>query len=212
MYGGFAGERVWLDPAPVLCYMGRMDMIAPAIRPSTTPPDLEADVARVLEANDLAKPPAPLFQHLKKITQRHHQVARAIAMGLKNWEIAAATGYSEVRISILKSDPMMKELIKAYTAKQEQIVTSLHEKLVNISLDAADVLQDRLEDKPDEITINQAMAMIELTADRTGYGPASTQNHNHNIGVADRLEQARNRAKAQRQLELKASVENSNGT
>lgn len=180
-----------------------MDMLSET-RPRTRPPDLEATVTRALEEADLVKRPAPGTAHLKKLTQRHHHLARCLARGMRNWEAAAATGYSHITISILRSDPMFRELISAYTEKDDLVLQDFHERLAGLAVDAHDLIRDRMEENPDAISTNQAIALMELAADRTGYGPASTQNHNHNHNLASRLEAARKRGQELRQLELKA--------
>jgi hypothetical protein len=189
-----------LAPPTLLCYKVDMDMISPS-RVKTKAPDLEAVIDRALEVSDLVKPQKT--NHLKKLTQRHHHLARCLAKGMANWEAAAVTGYAGVTISILKQDPMFKELIKAYTEKTDLVLADFHERLHGLAIDAHDLIRDRMENTPDEISTAQAMALMELASDRIGYGPQSTQTHNHTHGMADRLEAARVRAQQQRQIELK---------
>lgn len=183
-----------------------------ATRTPTRLAELEGVVQRALEEADLAKAPPRGWGHLQRLTQRHHFLARCISKGMKNYEASAVTGYSSSRISILKNDPMFKELVAAYEEKADLVLASLHEKLAGIAIDAADLIQERIEEEPEKITTNQAMALIELTADRTGFGPSSNHQHNHTVGIADRLEAARRRGQEQRQLELKPVPEKSNGS
>ena len=49
---------------------------------------------------------------LLKLRDAHHIIARLSVLGLTNREIAAETGYSEARISIIKGAPAMIELIE----------------------------------------------------------------------------------------------------
>ena len=48
---------------------------------------------------------------LQKLRDSHHIIARLLVSGLTNREVAQETGYSETRLSIIKSSPAMQELI-----------------------------------------------------------------------------------------------------
>src|SRR5262245_60849946 len=53
---------------------------------------------------------------LKRLSDRHHAVARAIASGMQDVTIAAMFGYEPSRISLLKADPTFQELVRGYAA------------------------------------------------------------------------------------------------
>ena len=59
-------------------------------------------------------------------------------------------------------------------------------------------IQTRLEEAPEKIDMTELRKLLSDTLDRTGHGPSSTQNHNHNIRLGDRLDAARERAKTAR--------------
>lgn len=56
----------------------------------------------------------------KKITPRQQQVAMLKALGMPNQQIAEQTGYTQVRVSVLLSDPRLAAMVTAY---REQYVT-----------------------------------------------------------------------------------------
>jgi hypothetical protein len=132
---------------------------------------------------------------IKALRARHHQLARMMAQGLPTQDLVAATGYSESRISILKSDPTFRELVSYYERVVEDVYIETHARLAGISNTALDIINERMEDDPEKISMGQLIEVAKLGADRTGHGPTSTQNTNVNIGFASRLEEARNRAR-----------------
>lgn len=170
-----------------------MDFL-PVTRKPTKPAPLTGEIVKAIELADLDLTPAPSkSSHVKRLTQRHHHLARCLAKGFRNYEAAAATGYAPVTISILKSDPAFMELVEAYKEKDDLVLGELHERLAGLAVDAQDLIRDRMENDPDSISIGQLLAMVELAADRTGHGPSSTTNSNINVGIAERLEAARKR-------------------
>ena len=163
-------------------------------------------VVRSIDANDLvllgdekgSKPSA-----LKRLSERHHALARALAAGMSPSDAAITCGYVLSRVSILQDDPAFKELLQFYRANVEAEYRDLHMRLSGISMDAAEILQERLEEEPDKVSVGQLMELVKLGADRTGYGPSSSStNINLNVGVADRLQAARARVAARRQITL----------
>lgn len=167
---------------------------------------LDAEVSRALEAADLAllgdekgSVPTPL----KRISSRHHAVARAIASGQDAKQISAIYNYSESRISILKSDPAFSELVAFYQAQDTEIVRDMNTQLAEVATDALEELRARLEDDPDKFSHGQLMEVVKLGADRTGHGPQTSQtNVNINVDLASRLEAARKRVNERRALVL----------
>ena len=161
-----------------------------------------AAVVRELEQSDVVllatergvKPSA-----IKRITERHHALARILAAGtMPEGEAATLCGYSISRVSILKNDPAFKELLDFYKEDAQRPFRDLHIRLSGLAMDAVEELSVRLEEKPEEVTTGQLMEMTKLGADRTGFGPSSTS-VNVNVDLANRLEAARKRV-AKRKL------------
>jgi hypothetical protein len=102
-------------------------------------------------------------------------------------------------VSILKDDPAFQELLEFYREEKDRAFRSVQDKLAGIASDALDELQTRIEDEPDKFTVTQLLALLTTAADRSGNGPASsTTNLNVNVGLADRLEEARKRVRDRR--------------
>ena len=161
---------------------------------------LEADFVRELTDADLGilavtdremKP-----QELKRITERHHMVARLLAAGTREGEICILTGYDNSRISVLKNSPAMQELIALYRGEVDTQFASVLDHMAGLSKDAILELRHRLEEEPEDFSVKELKAVAELALDRTGHGKATTVNSNVNVSLASRLEAARARAKA----------------
>lgn len=151
----------------------------------------------LLAAEKGSRPPP-----LKRLGDRHHALARCLASGMSDGDAALACGYVISRVSVLKSDPAFKELLALYRENTNRVYRDMHERLAGLSRDAAEELHARLEEdmqsEEKSISIGQLLEITKLGADRTGYGPQTSQNVNVNVGIASRLEQARVRL-AQRQ-------------
>jgi hypothetical protein len=149
------------------------------------------DLARLDEPRPSAKPPAVI----KRLHERHHALARFVAAGLTNWEASALTGYEPSRISILRNDPTFRNLVSFYGEKKDALIADMHLRLSGLSVDAIDELRNRLEEKPEEFTNGQLLDMVKAGADRSGHGP-STTNVQVNVGLAQRMDNARRRVEA----------------
>lgn len=138
---------------------------------------------------------------LKRLTDRHHALARCLASGMRPGDAAITCGYDASRVSILQADPAFQELLNFYREDTQAAYRDLHQRLAGLSLDAAEELAHRLEEdmQLDEkkISIGQLMEITKMGADRTGYGPqSSSTNVNVNVDLASRLEAARKRVAA----------------
>lgn len=159
---------------------------------------------RELTAEDrelsLNPPASPAQQRLKKIRDTHHALARALASGMGNAEASACTGYSIVRISILLADPAFQDLIAHYQEIVETAYADLYSRMGALSVDIIDELRERFEDGEEDskgemkpLSTTQLHAMLISFADRTGFGPKTTQ-VNVNVDLAGRLDAARRRS------------------
>jgi len=128
------------------------------------------------------------------LRERHHAIARLIAEGKKPGEAALLCRYSQSRVSILLDDPAFQELVAHYRGVINAEFVDFQKKLAELGVDAAMILQERLEEKPDEISDALLLQLIQVSADRTGNGPSAKSEVNIKIGLADRLVQARERS------------------
>ena len=86
--------------------------------PGRLPMPIEVEYVRELNEADLAlMAAAPLGSQppaLKRLTDRHHALARLISAGTPEGEAALILGYDISRVSILKNSPAFQELLALY--------------------------------------------------------------------------------------------------
>lgn len=178
------------------------------------PLKIQAALVRELEPADLellAQEKGSKVPPLKRLTDRHHALARCLASGMREQDAAIACGYAPSRVSILKNDPAFKELLEFYRDSTEKIYRDMHERLSGLAADAVDELHARIEEdmqqEEKKVSIGQLIEITKLGADRTGHGPQSTHNHNVNVGLASRLENARKRLSARKASDVVIDVD-----
>jgi hypothetical protein len=168
-------------------------------RTVATPPEISG--IRVLARADLSvlleKRPKT---ELKSLTDKHHRIARAVAAGLSNIDVAAICGITANRVAMLKADPAFSELQAHYrglaTADYIHQTDSYLEVLLANKLKAEVMLGDKLDDAIDggeALPTRDLMAISRDAADRTGHGKVQT-NMNVNVDFAAKLEAARKRS------------------
>jgi hypothetical protein len=138
------------------------------------PKEVFAEYERDLTAADLAAlslPKGTAPRSLVRIHASHHSLARCLATGMKPGQAALVTGYSPSRISILQSDPAFSALVADYQAEAKSAFADLAERMNDLSLDAIEILQERLHDTPEGFTIPVLLDIVKTFADRTGHGP-----------------------------------------
>lgn len=136
----------------------------------------------------------PALQHIKS---SHHMLARVLADGKSQEEASIITGYSISRISLLKKDPAFHQLLEYYKGQVERCFVNVYERLASLGIDSLEELQRRLDEKPDDFTLNQLMELAELTLDRSGAGPQTKNTHQHLVALVDArsLEQIKDEVK-----------------
>lgn len=162
---------------------------------------VEVSGIRVLERKDLAvlsiARPANVIQNLR---DTHHRIARAVASGLSNGDVAATCGISYNRVSILRSDPAFMELVAHYravlTAQWAEAADPVTDYLRQNALKAQAMLSDKLDHATEQgefLPTRDLLGIAELGLDRTGYGKVN-KNVNINVDFAAKLEAARQRS------------------
>lgn len=148
----------------------------------------EADLA-LLASERGTRAPA-----VKKLRDRHHQLARLMAQGMKVAELSAITGYDPSRISILKGDPSFRELLAQYREVEDGLLGEFTERAAVLTLSAINEIHDRLEDEPESFTVQTLLEVSKTFADRTGHAPVQKNlNLNANVDLGNRLSAARKR-------------------
>lgn len=100
--------------------------------------------------------PLALPSPLARIKYTHHRIAKLVAEGRKGVEIAAITGFSQSRISILQDDPAFAELVEYYKRETDAIYYDAHQRLAEVGIAVVEELAERLEDDPKQFT-NKAL-------------------------------------------------------
>ena len=108
---------------------------------------------------------------LARIHASHHSVARCLATGMKSAQVALVTGYTVARIYQLQQDQAFQALVADYQTEAKSVFADLAERMNDLSLDAIEILQERLHDSPGEFTIPVLLDVVKAFADRTGHGP-----------------------------------------
>lgn len=161
----------------------------------------EADIASLsLEGRETGK-----SVPIKELRERHHQVARLLALGNKPGEVSAMTGMSPSRISVLQADPTFKELVEFYSGQETQAMADMRAQMTTMSLDALQELMSRLEDKPDEFSESLLLEISTRFADRVGFSPKSASGGGGNevhIHIGERMAKAKERLQAIRAIDI----------
>lgn len=148
----------------------------------------QSDIALLENARGIKAP------EIKKLRDRHHSLARALAAGMKDYEASAITGYSISRISILKADPTFADLLSGYKAQEEAVFADFVTRAGALALEAVNELHDRLEDSPETFTHGQLLEVSKTFADRTGHAPVQRSvSVSTNVDLGQRLAAARRR-------------------
>lgn len=174
---------------------------------------VEVNDIRVLSRADLAvlAQPRP-SQSLQALRDTHHHMARAVASGLSNIEIAENCGRSINYVSILRNDPAFAELVAHYrailTAEWKETADPVVTFMRNNALKAQAMISDKLDHAAEQgefLPTRDLLGIAEFGSDRTGYGKVN-KNVNINVDFAAQLEAARRRSAGARQIEASPTL------
>lgn len=136
---------------------------------------LDFEITRQLTATDIyiretlgAEVSVPKIKSLRAM---HHRLAQCLAMNFSYAEASVATGYTPSRISRLNNDPSFLELLAFYREKSIDVFVDVQQRMAGFATTAVEVLQERLEDKPDTFSNKDLNELIKTTADRGGHSP-----------------------------------------
>lgn len=130
---------------------------------------LDVEVVREIDESDLAllnEPSSTQAPALKRITDRHHSLARLLASGTPEQEAAAIVGFTNSRVSILKADPSFEELLALYRKEVNAQFSTTLEHMAGLSRDALLELRDRMEENPEKFSNNELRALVTELNDR----------------------------------------------
>lgn len=181
-----------------------LDLVdVPRVGPGRQPAEVTATFVRELTEADLVSPKTEIqtAPSIKKLKDTHHALARVLATGSSEAEASAITGYSLSRISILKADPQFKELLDFYRTEAFEASGVFAQRMASVGMSALSELADRLEDEPEKISTGVLREIVQTLADRTGHAPTGKGGGatvNVNIGLSDKMAEARARVEASR--------------
>lgn len=139
--------------------------------PGRLPARLEVEYVRDLTPADFelmaAEPLGSKAPAIKRLTDRHHALARLLAAGTPEGEAALILNYDISRISILKNSPAFQELLALYRGEVNREFATVLDHMAGISRDALVILRDRLEENEDRFSNNELMKIAADFADRT---------------------------------------------
>jgi len=149
--------------------------IAKMAGPGRLPTPLDVEYVRDINEADLAlmaiQPLGSVPPALKRITDRHHSLARLLASGVPDGEAALITGYDISRVSILKNSPAFQELLALYQSETRREFTSVLEHMAGVSRDALLELRERLEEDAARFSNADLVKVATEFIDRTVSGP-----------------------------------------
>ena len=130
----------------------REPLVIAASRPLT-----QADLPALVDPPALAsKPKVHALRH------SHHQIARLIAIGKPDVEIALITGYDPAYICNLKRGQDFAELVSHYAGQRDLAFTEVMDRMKQMGLDTIDEIQRRFAEDPTSFTNTQLMDLTEL--------------------------------------------------
>ena len=150
--------------------------------------------------------------------ERHHAVARLVAIGATPEFIRRQTGVTFRRISLLTADPTFNELVSGYRAKVDEAWNRNVDQYMDLGMGnmilSESMITDRLEKADEEgeelplLTLNR---LSQDRADRFGYPKTTQVEHKHDFAaLLDRAIERSGKAKEVKVIESSA-VEVSEG-
>ena len=136
-----------------------MELFVPAVargRPTKVGEPVTLQIVRGLGPSDIdaivatTESDAPFT--LAKITSAHHEVARMLAKGEARHMVALHSGYTPEYVSKLQTDPTFMELVEYYSTQHGAEFVEVSKRMATVGMLALDELQERITDKPEELT------------------------------------------------------------
>lgn len=104
---------------------------------------------------------------LKRITDRHHALARLLASGMSEGDAALTLGYDNSRVSILKGSPAFQELLALYRDEVDREFAGMLDHMAGLSRDALLELRERIEDDPTKFSNRELLSITTDMIDRS---------------------------------------------
>jgi hypothetical protein len=172
------------------------DSVLGLVRRGRPSAQLSVKIVRPIRVSDLAALASGPIEgpQVKRLTDRHHGLARLLAAGVAPGEAAAIMNYDNGRVSILQNDPAFVELVSLYRGRVDEAFVSTMDQLSGMNRDVILELRERLENDPSAFSNEELRRLMETSLDRTGYGPTHKQETTVTISLSEKLDLARKRA------------------
>lgn len=121
----------------------------------------EADLELAMTVTRSSAPPP-----IKKISDRHHALARLLATGMSEGDAALTLNYDPSRVSILKNSPAFQELMSLYRSEVDRTFASNLDHMAGLSKDALLELRERMEEEPEKFSVRELLAITTEMSDR----------------------------------------------
>jgi DNA-binding CsgD family transcriptional regulator len=174
-----------------------------SLRPGERPRNTRGNPYSILAIRPLKESDLPALREksaplarLQTLRDSHHQVARLMATGLNNTQIATTLGHSLAALVRYRRDPSMQELVAHYRAlvTEEWLEGVDHISSMSVSAIAKGLrtIHDHFDDADERgelVPMSRALSVVSDLMDRFGYGKKSQQT-NLNVNYAAELEAA----------------------
>lgn len=182
------------------------DVLAGSPKPGgKAPSPISFEFLRPLDEGDLELiergETGALRKPLRAIRAAHHEVAKLVAQNYTNVEISARTGRSPTSVQQLRRDPAFKELVAFYANEAREIEVDVLRQAKNLSAGAIAEIQQRLEESPEQFSVEDLTKLAEKLMDRTGHGPTKTIQRLDTADAIKRLIERKQAAQAGKVIE-----------
>lgn len=131
--------------------------------------------------------PKPWSSTIKRITMIHHHIARFVAEGRKDVDIAAIVGISPSRVHVLRDDPAFVQLVAHYHQVNDAIYYDVHQRLATTAQLAIEEMNGRLEEDPKAVSMRELREIASMALDRIGVPAESVLTNKDAQGRSDAI-------------------------
>lgn len=101
--------------------------------------------------------------------ERHEEIARRIALGQKNVDIAKALGVSEVNVSQVRNSPVVRDKINSLKDRMDDKAVDVGARIQELAPLALKTLEKVLEDEEDTVPLTLKVKTAQDILDRAGH-------------------------------------------
>jgi len=157
----------------------------------------------VLSVDALSEEELPVIQEyraveqnrprLEKIRAVHHKIAQMLASGMREMDVAAATGKHFNTITTLKKDPSFRELMEHYQEEEHAIWVDVRQRAAQLGMSAIEAIEERVEENPEDIPTKTLLSVMQGGLDYGGHRPAERRENLDVKATPDDIEKIKQR-------------------